>query len=87
LAFGNYLTNFEQGGTLDGILTPVNGEFELLGKFRRCFIMRADRLRSSINNSTNRGSAAALGITSFRTSGPASEKESISTNSFLESDR
>jgi hypothetical protein len=30
LAFGYFLTNFEQGGILDGIFTPVNGEFELL---------------------------------------------------------
>jgi hypothetical protein len=55
----------EQGGILDGIFTPVNGEFELLGKFGRCFIMRVDRLRSSSNSSSNRGSAAASGTTSF----------------------
>jgi hypothetical protein len=54
LAFGNYLTNFEQGGSLDRIFTPVNGEFELLGKFGRCFIMTVDRLRSSNNSSINR---------------------------------
>jgi hypothetical protein len=61
LAFGNYLTNFEQGGTLDEIFTPVNGEFELLSKFGRCFIVRVDRLRSSSNSSINRGLSSSVG--------------------------
>jgi hypothetical protein len=43
------------------ILTPVNGEFELLGKFGRCFITRVDRLRSSGNNSTNREISSSVG--------------------------
>jgi hypothetical protein len=86
LAFGNYFTNFEQGGTLDRILTPVNSEFELLGKFRRCFVMRVDGLRNSNRSSSDRGSVAASRTTSFRTLGAASEKESMSTNSFSEPD-
>jgi hypothetical protein len=45
---------FGARGTLDGILTPVNGEFELLGKFGRCFITRVDKLRTSNNSSNNR---------------------------------
>jgi hypothetical protein len=45
---------FRARGTLDGILTPVNGEFELLGKFGRCFITRVDTLKRSSNSSTNR---------------------------------
>jgi hypothetical protein len=53
--------NFKIGGILDGIFTPVNGEFELLGKFARCFIMRVDRLRSSSNSSNNRGLRSSVG--------------------------
>jgi hypothetical protein len=56
---------FRERGTLDGILTPVNGEFELLGKFGRCFITMVDGLRNNSSSSSNRGSAAASGTTSF----------------------
>jgi hypothetical protein len=53
--------NFEQGGTLDGILTPVNGELELLGKFGRGFILRMDGLRNSDSSSSNRGLSSSIG--------------------------
>jgi hypothetical protein len=53
--------DFEHGGSLDRIFTPVNGEFELLGKFGRCFIMTVDRLRSSSNSSINRELNSSVG--------------------------
>jgi hypothetical protein len=52
---------FRARGILDGIFTPVNGEFELLGKFGRCFIVRVVRLRSSSNSSSNRGLSSSIG--------------------------
>jgi hypothetical protein len=61
LAFGYLFANFEQGGILDGLFTPVSGEFELLGKFGRCFIVRVGRLRSSSNSRTNRRLSSSVG--------------------------
>jgi hypothetical protein len=43
LVFGNNLTNFEQRSTLDRILPPVNGKFELLGEFTGSFVTGANR--------------------------------------------
>jgi hypothetical protein len=60
LAFRHFLANFEQGSILVGIFTPVNGEFKLLGKFGRCFIVRMDRLRNSSISSSNRGLSSSV---------------------------
>jgi hypothetical protein len=55
VAFREIFTNFDQWSVLDGIFTPVNGKLKLLGEFRRCFILRTDRLRNDSIDGSSRG--------------------------------
>jgi hypothetical protein len=74
--FRKSFANFDQRSVGDGIFTPMNSKLKFFSELGRCLFWRMTRLgiSSSVRNYF------------FWTLGAASEKESISTNSFSELD-
>jgi hypothetical protein len=75
LAFENNFTNFEQGSTLDRILPPVNGEFELLGELRGSFVAGANGKRD-----ISSGSRSFSGSRGFNSSRSFGSSRGVSSN-------
>jgi hypothetical protein len=61
MTFGESFTNFNQRSIWDGISTPMNSKFKLLGEFARGFVVMVDGLRNNNSSSSNRGISSSVG--------------------------